>query len=59
VSNSRVGDLAGLDLAEFLIVFAEQDKVMLLGTLVHEGEFVRPPEFEVVFRAGLISSISL
>jgi hypothetical protein len=59
VSKSRVGDLAGLDLAEFLIVFAEHDKVMLLGTLVQEGEFVPPPEFEMVFLAGLIRRISL
>jgi hypothetical protein len=41
------------------MVFAEQDSVMLLGTLVQEGELVSPGELEIVFTlSGLINSMS-
>jgi hypothetical protein len=59
VSKSRQGDFEGLDLADFLTVLAEQESVMLLGTLVHEGELVPPSELFIVLREGLINSMSL
>ena len=40
VSKSRQGDLAGEERTDLCTVFAEQERVMLLGTLVHEGELV-------------------
>ncbi len=53
--------LAGEDeCGDLFTVLAEQDSVMLLGTFVHEGEFV--PECDWLgpglFLAGLISSMS-
>ena len=48
VSKSRQGDFEGLDLADFLTVLAEQESVMLLGTLVHAGELVPTSELFIV-----------
>jgi hypothetical protein len=40
VLKSQQSVLVGLDLADLEMVFAEQESVMLLGTLVQEGELV-------------------